>query len=337
MHRQLRRLTVAASLFLTAALAAQTTPTLRVSVQLVNVVATVTDNNGKYVSNLSQNDFVLEEDGAPQTIAHFTQDHDIPVSVGILLDTSGSMQPKIATATRAVEKFVNNVHKDDDIFLMTFDSSVDVKQDFTSDRRRLSRAMDSIRTGGGTSLYDALSAGLEKIRKGRHDKRALLLISDGFDAGSRRATADDVSKAIRRSEVLVYGLGTAATTYADPAEHVPFTLPTVESTSRGPSAVAVSPRGPSRRGGTAISGGVNMSLLTRLAEESGGRGFLLSETFINTGATEIDSVLTLIADELRSQYTLSYYPAAGDDGKAHRIRVTSPGYNVRARSGYTRD
>ena len=89
---------------LTAILFAQTPTTLRLDVRLVNVVATVTDAEGNFVSNLSANDFTVEEDGVPQKVAHFTQDRDIPVSVGILLDTSGSMDRKIRTATAAVNR-----------------------------------------------------------------------------------------------------------------------------------------------------------------------------------------------------------------------------------------
>ena len=313
---------------------AQTTTSLRIDVRLVNLVATVTDTSNRYVMNLTADDFVVEEDGVVQKISHFTQDHDIPVSVGILLDTSGSMDRKIRTAASAVNRFINNVHKEDDIFLMTFNRSVDLAQDFTSDRRRLSRALDNIRLGGGTVLYDALQNGLEKVRLGRHDKRAVLVISDGMDAGSRRTNLERLIRTIRSSEVLIYGLGTAEVTYADPAEHVPFTLPTPQGgmrTVRPPAPGAATGRG------AALTRGVNMRTLSQFAENSGGRAFLLSETFINDGNVEIDEVLTLIADELRSQYTIGYYPSATDDGGVHSIRVTTRGNHVvRTRSYLSR-
>src|SRR5262245_8839349 len=89
---------------------AQISENLRVDVRLVNVTVTVTDKNGHYVSGLSADDFVVEEDGTPQKIAHFTQDHDVPVSVGIVLDTSGSMERKIRTATDAVDRFIRTIH-----------------------------------------------------------------------------------------------------------------------------------------------------------------------------------------------------------------------------------
>ena len=89
---------------------------IRVDVRLVTVTATVTDYNDRYIDNLTADNFIVEEDGIPQKIAHFTQDQDVPVSIGILLDTSGSMEPRLKIATDAVERFIRNVHKDDDIF-----------------------------------------------------------------------------------------------------------------------------------------------------------------------------------------------------------------------------
>src|SRR5437588_4708077 len=114
---------------------------MRVDVRLVNVVATVTDSHGRYISNLTANDFVLEEDGKRQDISHFSQDLNVPVSVGVLLDTSGSMDRKIRTAVEAVERFVRLIHPDDEIFLITFSGQAVLRQDFTNDREKLSEAL----------------------------------------------------------------------------------------------------------------------------------------------------------------------------------------------------
>src|SRR5919197_6684342 len=121
---------------------------LKVDVALVNVVATVTDETGHYVSDLTQDDLIVLEDGQEQKIAHFSQSNDLPVSMGVLLDTSGSMERKIGTATTAVERFIRSVHKDDDIFLMTFANSPDIQQDFTDDREKLARALRRVTVGG---------------------------------------------------------------------------------------------------------------------------------------------------------------------------------------------
>ncbi|HET9217723.1 MAG TPA: VWA domain-containing protein [Terriglobia bacterium] len=314
-------------------LAAQEPTTLRVDVRLVNVVATVTDTRGKFVPDLKPEDFTVLEDGVPQKITHFTQDRDVPVSVGILLDTSGSMAGKMRAASAAVERFLHNIHPNDDIFLMTFARTITLEQDFTSDRRKLAKALSSLNVGGSTLLFDGLTKAIDKVERGRHDKRAILVISDGMDAGSKVATLDSLLGTIRGAEVLVYGLGTSQTVYADPNEHVPFTLPTPSSSSRGPTVIAN--RGTNRRGSQATVSGVNMTVLNQFAENSGGRAFLLADTFIDQGTSEIDRILNTIAEELRGQYTLGYYPSASDNDGFHSIKVTTrKNDSVRTRTGY---
>jgi VWFA-related protein len=309
---------------------------LRVDVRLVNVVASVTDTRGNFVADLSKEDFAIEEDGVPQKIAHFSQDHDVPVSVGIVLDVSGSMQPKMQTATQAVDRFLQGIHQDDDIFLMTFAASIDVIQDFTNDRKRLSHALQSVHLSTSTALYGAVERALDKVRQGKHEKRAILLITDGQNTVSK-PTFNEVLQRVRQAEILVYCLGTAPMTYAEPTEHVPFSLPTVLAPAR----LMPQRRGlPQGRGGTPAAGRgqfdtVNMNVLNELADNSGGRAYRLSETFIGGQTTEIDKALTQIADELRSQYTLAYYPTSAEDGKYHTIRVTTrSGLVVRTRRGY---
>src|ERR1051326_7275714 len=183
---------------------------LKVDVALVNVVATITDETGHYVSDLTQDDLVVYEDGQAQKISHFSQANDLPVSIGLLLDTSGSMERKIGTATTAVERFIRSVHQDDDIFLMTFANRPELRQDFTDDRDRLARALRRVTVGGGTALYDALDEGLRKIRKGKHDKRAILLITDGEDTSSY-ISLEEAQSRVREAELLVYCLGISPT------------------------------------------------------------------------------------------------------------------------------
>jgi Ca-activated chloride channel family protein len=294
---------------------------LRVDVRLVNITATVTDENGRYAAGLSADDFLVEEDGVIQEIAHFTQDRDIPVSVGIVLDTSGSMERKIRTAVDAVDTFIRTIHPDDDIFLMTFAGEPVLRQDFTSDRTRLSRALRSLRLAGGTALYDALDEGLQKIRSGRHDKRAILLISDGEDTSSQIGF-NEALRVVRESELLVYALGIAPATFGERTDHVPFTWP--------PSTLPGRRRIPNRNQRDAV----DMTVLNSFADHSGGRAFLLSDTWVGRGS-QIEKVLTQVADELRSQYTLGYYPKTSEDGRFHSIKVrTRRGHVVRTRTGY---
>src|SRR6266436_4872716 len=148
---------------LSAVVAAQ----VRVDVRLVNVIATVTDSRGRYVPNLTQEDFILEEDGKRQQISHFSEDRNVPVSVGILLDSSASMDRKIRTAVEAVDRFIRRIHQDDEIFLMTFSGRPVLRQDFTDNREKLSQGLRRIIATGGTALYDAVGEGVTKIRSSR--------------------------------------------------------------------------------------------------------------------------------------------------------------------------
>jgi Ca-activated chloride channel family protein len=295
---------------------------LRVDIRLVNVTATVTDLNGRYANGLTKDDFVVEEDGVPQKIAHFSQDHDVPVSVGIVLDTSGSMERKIRTAIRAVEDFIQTIHEDDDIFLMTFASKAILRQDFTNNREKLRKALEHIPVTGGTALYDALEEGLNKVKSGHHDKRAILLITDGEDTHST-VTFNEALRTVSQSQLLVYALGISPQTYGEKTEHVPFNWPP----SVGGPRVLRNPA-PTRRDT------VDMNVLRNFASYSGGRAFLLSDSVLGAG-NEIQRVLSMVADELRGQYTLGYYPTHSDDDRFHTLKIrTRPGLLVRARQGY---
>src|SRR5262249_44915998 len=137
---------------------------LRVDVRLVNIYATVIDTSGRYVRSLKRSDFIVEEDGRRQSLSHFDQNQDTPVSVGVVLDTSGSMRLKIDTAVDAVDRFVRTIHPDDDIFLEGFDSEPYLLQDFTNDRTKLRKALRKTDLGNGTALYDAMEQALIKIK-----------------------------------------------------------------------------------------------------------------------------------------------------------------------------
>jgi Ca-activated chloride channel family protein len=316
MGRRFQLLVVLVTLILSAVLSAQ----VRVDVRLVNVVATVTDSRGRYVPNLTQDDFILEEDGRLQQISHFSQDNNVPVSVGILLDTSASMDRKIRTAVEAVDRFIRRIHQDDEIFLMTFAGQPLLRQDFTDDRDKLSQSLRRIFPTGGTALYDAVADSVVKIRSSHHDKRAILVITDGQDTASA-AKLDEVLQGIRKSDVLVYPIGISPLTYASGPDRNPWGWPL-------PALLA------GKAGNRSKRDEVDLDVLHAFAEHSGGRAFLLAESFIGRG-TQIEKILDAIADELRSQYTLGYYAPSPDDGHFHSIRIrTRTGDSVRARRGY---
>lgn len=313
-------LVTAGCLFIVAAGAAQ----LKVDVALVNVVATVTDDRGRYVADLKPEDLIVEEDGQPQTIAHFTQSDDLPVSVGVVLDTSGSMASKIVTAARAVERFIRIIHEDDDVFLMTFAERPRLRQDFTDDRDKLDAALRGLDVSGGTALYDALDESLLKIRRGKYDKKAILLITDGDDTDSE-IDFDEAALAVRESELLIYCLGISPA-FAPMSEQPPINFPV----PRFPG----TPRGPTSRSRADI---VNMTVLNTFADASGGKAWLLSGSWSEARGNQIERALDEIASELRNQYSIGYYPPHPlKDGKWHRIQIRAKNsrYRVRARKEY---
>jgi Ca-activated chloride channel family protein len=282
---------------------------LRVDVRLVNIYATVIDTSGRYVDGLKKTDFIVQEDGRRQELSHFDHNQDTPVSLGVVLDTSGSMISKLDTATDAIDRFIRTVHPDDDIFLMGFDSGTYLLQDFTSDRAKLKKALKYADSGGGTALYDAVQEGMKKVKQGANSKRAILLITDGEDTTSQ-ATFAQARQSVRESELLIYSLGI----------------------SPSPDVGLIGGRGGGRFGGR---DSVDMNVLRSFAADSGGRAYLLSENMLGGKNSQFDRILAQIAAELRSQYTLAYYPAHPDDGRYHDIRVsTRYGYYVRARKGY---
>src|SRR5262245_46080171 len=264
---------------------------VRVDVRLVNIIATVTDEAGRYVGNLTADDFLVQEDGAPQKISHFSQDHDVPVSVGVILDTSGSMERKIRTAVDAVDRFIKRTHEDDEVFLITFSSEPLLRQDFTNDRNKLSQALRKMWVTGGTALYDAVNQGIEKLHEASHEKHAILVITDGQDTSSV-SKLNEVLQNIRQEEVLVYAIGISPTTRSQKGGLVPFNIPLPGILSGRSSAQ-------NRRDD------VDMRVLHAFAENSGGRAFLLSDGLSRRGA-EIEKDLTRDADELSSNYAFGY-------------------------------
>jgi VWFA-related protein len=329
----------------------------------VNVVATVTDDKGAYVPDLTAEDFILEEDGQTQSISHFTQSTDLPVSVGLTLDSSGSMERKIATATGAVERFIRTIHEDDDIFLLTFSDRPTLRQDFTSDRNRLAAALHKVTVGGGTALYDALDDSLRKIKKGEHEKKAVLLITDGVDTSSA-VSFDEAALSVRESEILVYCVGIAPMngplTERNPQ---PSTYPGPDPNSRRAPTGTGGRRGGGGTIGIPLPGGgtfpfpipgrrpfmqmqqrgpvnadsIDMGVLNAFADASGGKAWLLSGSWTDGRNNQVEKILDEIANELRSQYNVGYYPTHSlQDGKWHRItiRAKNPRYHVRARKEY---
>jgi Ca-activated chloride channel family protein len=290
----------------------------RTSVDLINVTATVTDSQGRFVPGLRMEDFEVCEDGKLQTVSQFDSER-VPVSLGLVIDASGSMAgEKMAAAQDAVRRFVDELlGPQDEVFLMRFDSRVSVLSDWTENRAAVSRMVGSIRPAGGTALYDAMSDAVPLGEQGTRRKKALVLLSDGNDQNSS-TDADTVQRQIRESELLVYAIG------IDTRDTLSQIIPRI---------ILQFPRGGSSRAPASRPSGnepLNVDVLRSITDDSGGR------TEIIRNARDLDAATAGIASELSRQYFLGYSTSSPRDGRWHTIdvRVKRGNYTIRARKGF---
>jgi Ca-activated chloride channel family protein len=314
-------------------------------VELINVTATVTDRNGRFVPGLRQEDFTIYEDNVRQEISHFSSER-VPVSLGIVLDTSGSMSgEKIDNALAAIDRFLTTLlDPGDEIFIYRFSNFPELLQDWTADRKRLSRVVSRITAGGGTAMYDALAEAVPMAQTGENRKKAIVLISDGNDTNSDTSLSS-VKQMIRESEVMVYAIGIdgrADTTswggipQPQPPTRtppIPFPIPGGRRPApRGPGGVVLPFQGfpfPQQRT-VSSNDRVNVNALRDITDDSGGR------TELVRSGRDLDPATASIADELSRQYYLGYASTGKKDGRWHAIRVElkDPSLHMRARRGY---
>ena len=181
--------------------------TLQVSVDLVMVPVTVTDQRGRPVTGLRREHFEVFEDRVEQEIISFGAE-DIPISIGIVFDVSGSMGSSIGLAREASASFLQHGTPDDEVFLILFNDQAEIVQDFTNDINRIQRFLVFKDVGGLTAMYDAVYLGLEKVQEGINPKKALLLVTDGLDNRSRYRLSN-VREFFRESDVQLYSIGGA--------------------------------------------------------------------------------------------------------------------------------
>ena len=179
--------------------------TLKIDVELVLVNATVTDSLNRYVSGLEGEHFQIWEDSVEQKIEYFSAE-DVPVSVGIIFDVSGSMKDKITTARQAATTFVKSGNPEDEYFIVSFANRPEVAADFTTDITKLQSKLIMTQAKGMTAMYDSVYLGLEKLKDGTNPKKALLLITDGEDNRSRY-TFQNVKEFVKEQDVQIYGIG----------------------------------------------------------------------------------------------------------------------------------
>jgi VWFA-related protein len=290
----------------------QATPTLKVRTEVVNIYAVVRDKK-RLIPNLNQEDFEVTEDGVAQDIRYFSRETDTPLTMGILVDTSGSQQNVLPIEQEQADAFVGQVVRPKDLaFILHFDLEVELLQDLTGDKRLLTHAIDEtvINAGaqgptpgtlpsanvGGTHLYDAVYLSANDVLKGEIGRKVLILLTDGEDQGSR-VKLDVALEAAQKSDIIIY-------------------------------AVDVVDRAFYRFRGMGFSGD---SVLKKLGGETGGRVIRVDKP------REAAAGFQEIADELRTQYFLGYSPSnTKHDGTFRKIqvRVHDRDYKVQARHGY---
>jgi VWFA-related protein len=290
-------------------------PTARIDVPLRQVVATVRDAEGRLVKDLKKDDFVLLENGAPQAIAHFSQDTDVPVSLGILVDTSASMSAfpgllKVRAAWGSVRVLLRLMKPGDEFQMMSFAESFRTWEPFTEDTARIEAAVQAIqrkRVGRNTSFFESVERAMQEMKKAKYRKRALVLFTDARpDVGD----SDRFARILRRSEIPLFMFVLQSTT--------PFVF-------NPPPAVKLADDHPEP------TTAADQRLLEILESETGGRIFMLDLSSPGIVEKVIESIEDIAAD-LRGQYTISYVPNSAPPQLGRLIvKTVSPAYHVRVR------
>jgi VWFA-related protein len=329
-------------------------PAIAVEVKTVSVLATVRDKHGKIISNLTKDDFQLDEDGRPQTINYFAHESDLPLRLGLLVDTSLSQRRVLDQERSASYSFLDKLlRQDKDLaFVIHFDREVELLQDFTPSRPQLQAALQKLSTpqfdggggstsggggggngggggggrgrgshGGGTLLYDAIFLASDELMSKQQGRKALIILSDGVDHGSRETMAEAIATA-QRSDTIIYSI-----LFADEEENY----------SR-PGGFGMGGHGGGMGGGR--GGGRyppqeqrpdGKKILEQISKETGGRMFKVSKK------DTVDAIYAEIEEDLRNQYSLAYTPDKGNTVGYHKIHLAvgkQKDLVVQARDGY---
>jgi Ca-activated chloride channel homolog len=295
MATTLLRLTVLA-VALSSAVRAQS-PTLRVDVNLVLVPVTVTDRNGRFLTGLDRSRFKLLEDGVPQPIASFSTE-DLPVSIGLVLDISGSMKEKLATARSFVHTLLAGAESSDESLLLTCADRPDLQIDLSPDTGRLDEVLRSAHPLGRTALIDSVYQTIDRMKKARNTRKVLIVVSDGQDNYSRHTRGELISKAIE-SEAQIYTLIT-------------------------PDGLAF------QKAIQQIDAGRGLALLSDLAQATGGISLPIDSP------SSVAAAADRIVRTLHEQYVIGYYPVNSSRTGARRIQVKLdvPDVRLYARNRY---
>jgi len=275
---------------------------LKQATELVVLHVTVADDKGQFVADLKQGNFKVFEQNIEQNLSFFSRE-DIPVTMGLVIDNSGSMRDKRDQVNAAAMTFVRTSNPQDEAFVVNFNDEyyLDTDGDFTADQANLHDALSRIETRGSTALYDAVIGSLSHLKKGHKDKRVLLLVTDGDDTASEK-TFEDAIKAAEESNATIYAIGVYS---EDDLEH---DKKTVRHSKK---------------------------VLQELAEATGGLAYFPSQL------EQVTPICEQVAREIRNQYTLGYYPTnTAHDGtfRPVAVKVIPPNgrgkLSVRTRTGY---
>ncbi len=288
-------------------LRAQDEPTFSAGVKVVNVLATVRDKKGAIIRDLTKDDFSLSEDKRPQTIRYFAKQSDLPLTIGLMVDTSMSQQRVLDAERGASYRFLDQVLRErkDQVFIMQFDMSVQMRQDLTDSRKKLDDALDFVDTptrnqlrtvgsGGGTLLYDAMVKASNGTMKALTGRKALIVMTDGVDFGSEETVSSAIDAA-QKADTLIYCILFSDSGYYGGG-------------------------GPDGKG-----------VLMRMAKETGGGFFAVSKK------EGIEEIFGSIQDELRSQYSLGYVsdqPVSISEFRKIQLTVKEKALLVQARDKY---
>jgi len=294
----------------------QDEPTIKVEVNVVNILFTVRDKRGGLIGNLNKDDFTIFEDGKQQDIKYFNRETDLPLTIGLLIDVSASQGNLIDIERNAAYQFFGSVLRKQDLaFLISFGEDAELLQDYTNSPALLRKGLDGLQVnsgvGGlhpgpvptisqprGTILYDAVYLAAADQLKGQVGRKVLVLITDGEDQGSRYKITQAI-EAAQRADAIIYGFY-----YVDRAFYY----------GRG-----------------LVFGGVSDSELRRMAEETGGHVFHVDRKMT------LQDAFSELQNEMRSQYAIGYTPSnANKDGTFRRIEIhtNNKDWKVQARKGY---
>jgi len=321
----------------------KTDATFAGGVKVVNVLASVHNSKNEVVKDLKQEDFTIEEDGRPQVIKYFARETDLPLTLGLMVDTSGSQRRVLNQEKDATSQFIGQVMREDKdkAFLIKFDAEAEEMQELTSSKKKPQSALNDVQpaeprqlqrrdpnssSGGtygggggraGTILYDAILLASNEELKKQQGRKAMILLTDGDDHGSRTSLSECI-EAAQRADTLVYSI------YFADQEQSNF------SPSFGGPGMGRHGGGGGRRP-QQMSRGDGKRILQRISKETGGSFFEVTKKM------PIDKIYEQIEEELRSQYNLGYTPDKSDAGSGFRkIKVTAKGKGlvVQARDGY---